>query len=82
MAQRWAGLIDATPDALPVISPVASRSGLVLASSFSGHGFGIGLGVGRLIADIVTGAAPVVDPTAFQFSRFSDGSKIMPLTGI
>jgi hypothetical protein len=29
----------------------------------------------------VTGRAPVVDPTDFRFSRFSDGSKVRPLSG-
>lgn len=82
VAQRWAGLIDVTPDAVPVISSVAERPGLVVATGFSGHGFGLGPGAGRLTADIVTGTTPVVDPFAFRFSRFSDGSKIVPLTGV
>lgn len=82
VAQRWAGLIDVTPDAVPVISPVAGRPGLVVATGFSGHGFGLGPGAGRLTADLVTGASPVVDPLAFRLSRFSDGSKIVPLTGV
>ena len=82
IAQRWAGYIDVTPDAVPVISPVASRPGLVVATGFSGHGFGLGPGAGRLTADLVTGAAPLVDPSDFRLSRFFDGSKIVPLTGV
>ena len=82
IAQRWAGMIDVTPDAVPVISPVESRPGLVVATGFSGHGFGLGPGAGRLAADLVTGTTPLVDPAAFRFSRFSDGSKIVPLTGV
>ena len=39
--QSWAGMIDATPDAIPVISTVNSLPGLVIATGFSGHGFGI-----------------------------------------
>ncbi|MCQ0988059.1 NAD(P)/FAD-dependent oxidoreductase [Jiella marina] len=82
IAQRWAGLIDVTPDAVPVISKVEERPGLVVATGFSGHGFGLGPGAGRLTADLTTEAAPIVDPHAFRFSRFSDGSKIIPLTGV
>ncbi len=82
VAQRWAGLIDVTPDAVPVISPVEGRPGLTVATGFSGHGFGLGPGAGRLVADLVTGAAPVVEPSAFRFSRFSDGSRIVPMTGV
>ena len=82
VAQRWAGLIDVTPDAVPVISPVDGRRGLVVATGFSGHGFGLGPGAGRLTADLATGAPPIVDPAAFRLSRFSDGSPIVPLTGV
>src|SRR5262249_38396814 len=76
-AQRWGGLIDVTPDAVPVISDVAALPGFFIATGFSGHGFGIGPGAGRLMADIVAGATPIVDPIPFRFSRFSDGSKTM-----
>jgi glycine/D-amino acid oxidase-like deaminating enzyme len=82
VAQRWGGMIDFTPDAVPVISTVENRPGLVVATGFSGHGFGLGPGAGRLTADLATGARPIVDPTPFRFSRFSDGSKIVPLTGV
>ena len=71
VAESWAGLIDVTPDAVPVISPVAALPGLVLASGFSGHGFGLGPGAGRLAAELATGAPPVVDPTPFRLSRFT-----------
>ncbi|MGH6860015.1 MAG: NAD(P)/FAD-dependent oxidoreductase [Phyllobacterium sp.] len=81
IAQRWAGYIDVTPDAIPVISAVDTVPGFHIATGFSGHGFGIGPAAGRLMADIVTGRTPVVDPHEFRFSRFSDGSKIRPLSG-
>ncbi|WP_407316235.1 NAD(P)/FAD-dependent oxidoreductase [Pseudomonas sp. nanlin1] len=81
IAQRWAGYIDATPDAIPVISDVQSFPGFYIATGFSGHGFGIGPAAGRLMADLVTGDKPVVDPTPFRFSRFSDGSKIEIISG-
>jgi glycine/D-amino acid oxidase-like deaminating enzyme len=82
MVQEWAGLIDVTPDAVPVISKVNSLMGLVVATGFSGHGFGIGPAAGRLAADLVTGSTPIVDPTHFRFSRFSDGSNPRPMAGI
>jgi glycine/D-amino acid oxidase-like deaminating enzyme len=82
VAQRWAGLIDVTPDAMPVVSPVEGRTGLVVATGVSSHGFGLGPGAGRLAADIVTGTRPIVDPRDFRLSRFFDGSKIVPLTGV
>lgn len=77
VAQYWSGMMDVTADAVPVISDTKTP-GLFIASGFSGHGFGIGLGAGRLMADLVSGNDPVVDPQAFRLSRFSDGSPIAP----
>lgn len=77
VAQTWAGLIDVTPDAVPVISAIDDVPGFHIATGFSGHGFGIGPGAGRLMADIVSGAKPCVDPHDFRLSRFFDGSKIV-----
>jgi glycine/D-amino acid oxidase-like deaminating enzyme len=74
--QIWAGLIDVTPDAVPVISHAEAVPGLVIATGFSGHGFGIGPGAGHLVADLVTGDRPIVDPAEFRLSRFSDGTPI------
>ena len=75
IAQSWAGLIDVTPDAVPVISPIEALPGFYLASGFSGHGFGIGPGAGRLIADMVSGDNPIVDPMPFRFERLARRSK-------
>ncbi len=74
VAETWAGLMDVTPDAVPVIGPVEALPGFFIATGFSGHGFGLGPGAGRLMADLVAGDAPVVDPAPFRFERFADGS--------
>jgi glycine/D-amino acid oxidase-like deaminating enzyme len=71
VAESWGGLIDVTPDAVPVIGEVASIPGFFLATGFSGHGFAIGPGAGRLAADLIAGDTPVVDPAPFRFGRFS-----------
>ncbi|QIG47947.1 FAD-binding oxidoreductase [Nordella sp. HKS 07] len=81
IVQRWGGVIDATPDAVPVMSPIAQLPGLYLATGFSGHGFGLGPGAGRLMADLVTGATPCVDPAPFRYTRYFDGTKPQPTTG-
>lgn len=82
VAQHWAGMIDVTPDAVPVISPVETLPGFVIATGFSGHGFGIGPAAGKLAADLVTNARPVVDPKDFRLGRFFDGSKIELIGGV
>jgi glycine/D-amino acid oxidase-like deaminating enzyme len=77
IVQEWAGYIDATPDVVPYIGPVGTLPGLTVATGFSGHGFGIGPAAGHLAADLATAQSPLVDPTAFRVSRFSDGSPIL-----
>jgi glycine/D-amino acid oxidase-like deaminating enzyme len=75
IVERWAGIIDVTPDGVPVISEVPSLPGFFLASGFSGHGFGIGPGAGHLIADLATGKTPIVDPRPFRYERLRASRK-------
>ena len=74
----WAGMIDTMPDVVPVIDRVAHLPGLILATGMSGHGFGIGPGMGRVIADLVAGNPTGHDLQRFRHTRFTDGSKIAP----
>jgi len=77
IVQQWGGYIDVSPDVVPYIGPVGAVPGLTVATGFSGHGFGIGPGAGRLAADLATSQTPSVDPTPFRVSRFSVGSPIV-----
>ncbi len=76
VARSWGGLIDSTPDGIPVISAVDPMPGLYLSTGYTGHGFGIGPGAGRLAADIVAGDPPIVDPYPFRYSRMIDGTDL------
>jgi glycine/D-amino acid oxidase-like deaminating enzyme len=69
VAQAWAGMIDVTPDSLPVISAADTIPGFFVATGFSAHGFGIGPGAGGLMADLVRGVTPRVDARDFHLSR-------------
>lgn len=75
IASKWGGIIDASPDAMPFLTDVPSMPGFFVATGFSGHGFGNGPGAGYLMADLVTGAKPLVDPRPFRFTRFTDGPR-------
>jgi glycine/D-amino acid oxidase-like deaminating enzyme len=77
IAAAWAGMIDTMPDVVPVIDHVAALPGLTMATGLSGHGFGIGPGVGRVVADLVQGKPAGHDLSRFRLSRFTDGSKIV-----
>ncbi|KQX41216.1 D-amino acid oxidase [Devosia sp. Root436] len=72
----WGGFVDCTPDAVPVVSQVDAVEGLVLAAGCSGHGFGLGPGLGYLAAELIANDKPSVDPTPFRLSRLVDGSKL------
>lgn len=72
----WAGMIDAMPDVVPVVDHAAAIPGLVIATGMSGHGFGIGPGMGRVLSDLVQGNETGHDLHRFRLSRFSDGSPI------
>ncbi len=78
IAEAWAGMIDVTPDAVPTLGEDATVKGLFVATGLSGHGFGIGPAVGRIMADLVTGRDPGHDLTRFRTQRFVDGSPIQP----
>lgn len=70
-AERWAGAIDVLPDEIPALGPVPGIDGLVVATGFSGHGFGIGPGAGLVSARLAAGQPPGIDLSAFSPDRFA-----------
>jgi len=50
--------------------------GLWISTGFSGHGFGIGPGAGRIMADLIQNKTVDHDLSRFRLARFSDGSKL------
>ena len=68
-ARGWAGAFDITPDWMPILdeSPV---KGFFTAAGMSGHGFKLAPAVGEMMAALITGVAPPVDPAPFRLSRF------------
>jgi len=73
VAESWGGVIDATPDMVPVIGAVPGTPGLHLASGLSGHGFALGPGAGWIAAQQILGETPDVDDSPFRFTRFAEG---------
>ena len=69
--RSWAGYIDVTPDALPVLGAAPAPAGLVIATGFCGRGLALGPLVGRLTAEILAGETPSVDIRAFDPGRFT-----------
>jgi len=76
IVETWAGMIETTPDVVPVIGPEESLPGFFIATGLSGHGVGIGPGVGKAAAGMLTGKDSGIDLKPFRLSRFFDGSPI------
>jgi glycine/D-amino acid oxidase-like deaminating enzyme len=76
IAQSWGGLVDMTPDMIPVISAIDSLPGFFVSAGFSGHGFGVGPAAGQLAADLIAGDRPIVDPYPYRHNRMIDGTDL------
>lgn len=81
IAAAWAGMIDAMPDVVPVVDHAPDLPGLMICTGMSGHGFGIGPAFGRIMADMATGGDAGHEMRRFRFSRFTDGSALVPGPG-
>ncbi|HET6628488.1 MAG TPA: FAD-binding oxidoreductase [Woeseiaceae bacterium] len=82
IVEAWAGMVETTPDVVPVIGEDERVPGFFIATGFSGHGFGIGPGAGYAIAGMLTGNDTGIDLTPFKLARFFDGSPIRPQTTV
>lgn len=72
IARVWAGLLDNTPDALPVIESTPEIDGLVIAAGFSGHGFCLGPVTGQIACELVTRGQTSLPIQPFRRARFSE----------
>ncbi len=70
--KAWAGVIEVTPDEVPVFGEAPGLEGLVIATGFSGHGFGMGPISGKLMAEVIAEGRPSLDLSEFRITRFSE----------
>lgn len=66
----WMGSRPAIADSLPVIGRAPGQSTLWLAFGHAHLGFTLGPPTGRLLAEMMLGEKPFVDPTPFRADRF------------
>jgi D-amino-acid dehydrogenase len=69
-AQPWLGRRPCTPDMMPVIGPAPRHANLWFAFGHAHHGLTLGPVTGRIIAEMMTGETPLVDPRPFRADRF------------
>lgn len=82
IVEAWAGMVETSPDVVPIICAEDTLPGFFIATGFSGHGFGLGPGAGKAIAAMLTGDDVGIDLSAFKLSRFFDGSPIRPYSAV
>ena len=70
LRERWCGWRPMSCDDIPIIGRVPGRDGLWLATGHGMMGIGMSTGTGQLVADLVTGRAPALDPMPFSPGRF------------
>ena len=68
--EAWMGARPCTPDMLPVIGRAPRHPNLWFAFGHAHHGLTLGAVTGRLVAEMVTGEAPFVDPAPYSAERF------------
>lgn len=74
-ARAWAGLVDMSPDGLPIVdSPLP---GLSFATGLSGHGFTLGPVLGRVLVELATEGHTTRQTAPFRLARF-DGQVPVP----
>ena len=68
--EPWMGARPCTPDMMPVIGKAPRHKGLWLAFGHAHHGLTLGPVTGRLVAEMMSGETPFLDPFAFRPDRF------------
>lgn len=68
--EPWLGARPCTPDMMPVIGPAPRHRNLTFAFGHAHHGLTLGAVTGRMVAEMIVGETPFVDPSPFNAARF------------
>lgn len=68
---EWMGHRPCFPDSLPVIGPAPRQRNVVFAFGHGHHGMTSGPVTGRLVADLIAGRRPFINPTPYRPERFT-----------
>jgi D-amino-acid dehydrogenase len=69
--QEWCGWRPMTTDDLPLLGRVPGHNNLWLATGHGMMGVGMSAGTGRLVADLMLGREPALDPAPYAPARFA-----------
>ena len=68
--EEWAGMRPMVYDDLPIIDRAPGQHNLVIATGHGMSGISMATSTGKLVAEIITGRRPHIDPSAFGINRF------------
>jgi glycine/D-amino acid oxidase-like deaminating enzyme len=69
VVRAWTGLRAATPDSLPIVGPCPGRDRVFLATGHEGLGITTALGTAEIVAAMILGSPPPIDPSPYLPSR-------------
>lgn len=69
-AERWMGVRPSLPDGLPAVGAASGHRNLFYCFGHNHNGLMQAAISGRLVADLVGGLAPTVDPAPYRLERF------------
>lgn len=75
-AEPWMGARSCTPDMLPIVGAACRHDNLWFDFGHAHHGLTLGPATGRLVAELISGEPPFVDPEPFSPGRF-DGRRAL-----
>ncbi|MDA1280341.1 MAG: FAD-binding oxidoreductase [Chloroflexi bacterium] len=77
LTRGYTGVYDCTPDFQPAFGKVQALDGLFVGSGFSGHGFKLSPGIGKILSDLVVdGSTDMIDVRPFRVERFAEGDEL------
>lgn len=82
LASSWTGVYDVTPDWNPVLGRLPDVRGLIAGYGFSGHGFKLSPGVGRVLAQEALGLPTDVSLAPYALERFRSGKLLVGKYGL
>jgi D-amino-acid dehydrogenase len=69
-AEPWMGVRPCMPDMIPIVGAVPNQPGLWACFGHSHQGLTLGPTTGRLLAEMMSGETPFVDPQPYRANRF------------
>src|SRR3954449_4204018 len=74
----WSGMLDISPDGLPIIDHDAGPDGLVFVTGLSGHGLALGPVIGEITADLALDRTTTRPIRPFRLARFREERVELP----